>query len=898
MSEVRRATTCPYCGVGCGIIATCHDGAARRISIAGDPQHPANQGRLCIKGSHLAETVGLEGRLLHPMVGGLRTSWEHALDQVATILASTIATYGRDAVALYVSGQLLTEDYYVANKLVKGLLGCAQIDTNSRLCMSSAVAAHKRAFGEDVVPQNYDDIEAADMIVLVGANAAWCHPILYQRIKAAKERRPELYVVVIDPRRTATCEIADLHLPLRPGSDISLWNGLLVYLDEHGGIDHDYCARHTQGLEATLQQARDEVGAIADVARICDLDAGHVAAFYQRFIDTPLTLSLFSQGSNQSLQGVDKGNALINCHLASGRLHRRGAGVLSLTGQPNAMGGREVGGLANQLAAHLELEHAEHRQLLAEFWRCAPISAYPGDKAVDLFAAIASGRIRAVWIIGSNPVVSLPEADRVGAALARCPHVIVSDCIADTDTTRHAHILLPALAWGEKDGSVTNSERRISRQRRFLPVPGEARADWWILSEVGRRLGGGSMFDYQNAAQIFREHAALSVYRNAGATRRRFHLAGLAQIDDAAYERMTPQQWPVDAPAHPYADHHVSHADGRARLIPVRQAPDHDRRDAKHPWLLNTGRLRDQWHTMTRTGLSATLLAHTQEPYVDIHPDDAQVLGIKDDDLIALHRQEAHSVLRARLSTQQRRGELFAPIHWTGVLSRSGRIGPLVHARCDPLSGQPDSKMSCVALQIPDIAWQASLVSAAALPLPPLYYATQIRLGQGFRQALAEVAGGMSFADWLHGLTLPTLEMITADDAAANWHRRAWLEQGRLVAFLAAPWPSAADLDWASSLLGQRLDGQQRKRLLALQAGTASSARGRRICSCFGVHEQTLIAAIRAGRLDSVAAIGQATRAGSNCGSCQSELAELLRREQALRTTAVQSGRALHQEPS
>ncbi len=886
--RLETATICPYCGVGCGIIASRTEAGSREASISGDPQHPANQGRLCIKARHLHETIGLEARLLHPQIGGVRASWEQALDHVATSLQATIKSHGPESVALYVSGQLLTEDYYMANKLVKGLLGTAQIDTNSRLCMSSAVAAHKRAFGEDVVPQSYADIEAAQLIVLVGSNTAWCHPILFQRIKAAKEQNPQLDIVVIDPRRTATCEIADLHLPLRPGSDVALFNGLLVDLAKHGGIDEAYSERHTQGLAAALASARAEAPDIAAVAERCELDAELIARFYERFRSCERVLSLFSQGSNQSVQGVDKGNALLNCHLASGRIHRPGAGVLSLTGQPNAMGGREVGGLANQLAAHLDLEHPGHRQLVAEFWGVDRISDHAGDKALDLFAGVADGRIKAIWIIGTNPVVSLPEADQVREALRRCPLVIVSDCIADTDTTRLAHIQLPALAWGEKDGTVTNSERRISRQRRFLEAPGEARPDWWILSQVGRRLGGAHLFAHTGPAAIFREHAALSAYRNEGSTWRLFNLGPLAHLDDAAYDALQPLQWPLDSPEHPYAQHRVSHADGRARLIAVSNLAEPDLRDAEHPWLLNSGRLRDQWHTMTRTGLSATLMAHTQEPHLDIHPLDAQSLSIAEADFVTLRRGEYSSVLRAHLSLQQRRGEVFAPIHWTSILSRSGRIGPVVHGRRDPISGQPDSKMSAIALQKRTPIWQASLISKQALPLATLSYAVSIRLHRGFRQNVAEFTDGPQLLAWLSTLALPPEEMIEAEDPQHNWLRRAWFEEGRLIAFLAAPWPEDADMDWACSLLDEKLEPQQRKQLLALRPGVQGPALGRRVCICMGVHEQTLIEAIEAGQLDSVAALSRVTQAGSRCGSCQSELGELLRRQQSLRTAAVQ----------
>jgi assimilatory nitrate reductase catalytic subunit len=468
-------TTCPYCGVGCGIKATpMADGAL----IEGDPDHMASRGRLCVKGSALGETLGLDGRLLAPAIrehGRLRgASWEEALDKVASTFASIIAEHGPDSVAMYVSGQLLTEDYYVANKFMKGFVGSANIDTNSRLCMSSAVAGHKRAFGEDLVPGCYEDFELAELIVLVGSNTAWCHPTLFQRITKAKEARPSLRIVAIDPRRTATCELADLHLPVKAGTDVWLFNGLLSYLARSGAADDGFVAAHTAGLDAALAEA-DGCAGIGSVARTCGVDPQQLLAFYEMFAATDKVVTAFSQGVNQSSSGTDKVNSIINCHLLTGRIGRPGMGPFSLTGQPNAMGGREVGGLANMLAAHLDFDKPVHREAVRSFWDAPRIADKPGLKAVDLFRAIEEGKVKAVWIMATNPVVSLPDADQVRRALERCELVVVSDMSGDTDTARLGHVLLPALGWGEKDGTVTNSERCISRQRRFLPAPGQAR---------------------------------------------------------------------------------------------------------------------------------------------------------------------------------------------------------------------------------------------------------------------------------------------------------------------------------------------------------------------------------------------------------------------------------------
>ncbi|TIX01361.1 MAG: nitrate reductase, partial [Mesorhizobium sp.] len=483
--EVR--TTCPYCGVGCGVLAKV--AADGQVSVRGDPDHPANFGRLCSKGSALAETIDLDGRLLHPEIHGRRAGWDEALDLVASTFSQTIAEHGPDAVAFYVSGQLLTEDYYVANKLMKGFVGSANIDTNSRLCMASSVAGHRRAFGSDTVPGTYEDLELADLIVLVGSNLAWCHPVLYQRIAAAREKRPEMKIVLVDPRRTMTSDIADMHLAIAPDGDVALFTGLLAYLGLHNAIDRAYITTHTTGFGQALFAA--SALDLAGVATATGLSEDELGRFYSLFAATAKTVTVYSQGVNQSSSGTDKVNAIINCHLATGRIGKPGAGPFSVTGQPNAMGGREVGGMANMLAAHMEIENPEHRDRVQRFWNAPDVAQKPGLKAVEMFQALADGRIKALWIMATNPVDSMPDADAVEAAIKACPFVVVSDVLAQTDTVRHAHVRLPAAAWGEKDGTVTNSERRISRQRTFLELPGEALPDWRIIAEVGKRMGFG-----------------------------------------------------------------------------------------------------------------------------------------------------------------------------------------------------------------------------------------------------------------------------------------------------------------------------------------------------------------------------------------------------------------------
>ncbi|MCL4153938.1 UNVERIFIED_CONTAM: hypothetical protein GTU68_040254, partial [Idotea baltica] len=629
-------TTCPYCGVGCGVVATPKpDGS---VLIQGDPDHPANFGRLCSKGTALGETLGFDDRLLQPQINGQASDWDTALDLVANRFQKTIALHGPDSVAFYVSGQILTEDYYVANKLMKGFIGSANIDTNSRLCMASSVAGHRRAFGSDTVPGTYEDLEQAELIVLTGSNLAWCHPVLYQRIAAAKAVRPEMRVVLIDPRRTMTADLADIHLPIAPDGDVALFMGLLAHLAEQNLLDARFVDSHTNGIEAALASAKALPE--AEIMRQTGLCRSELEAFYQLWARTEKVVTVFSQGVNQSAVGTDKVNAIINCHLATGRIGRPGLGPFSVTGQPNAMGGREVGGLANMLAAHMELENEVHRDRVQRFWNAPTIASKPGFKAVELFDAVADGQVKAIWIMATNPVDSMPNADAVEEALRNCPFVVVSDVAAETDTLRHAHVKLPSLGWGEKSGTVTNSERCISRQRAVVRGPEGARADWWQMAEVGKRMGFSGAFSYDNAAAIFREYAAQTEFENNGS--RDLDIGAYAAVSDAVYDALAPFHWPAPRQGKPasgdarfFANGDFYTADRKARFVPViapATAPENLMSD--YQLVLNTGRIRDHWHTMTRTAKSARLSAHIAEPFAEFHPGDALKLGIRSADLV------------------------------------------------------------------------------------------------------------------------------------------------------------------------------------------------------------------------------------------------------------------------
>src|SRR5258705_958669 len=715
-------TTCPYCGVRCGLLETADNSGGAAIS--GDPEHPANFGRLCSKGSALGETLGLEDRLLYPMIrcskGTMeRVAWSDALDHVAHRFAHIIARDGPGAVAFYLSGQLLTEDYYVANKLMKGFIGSANVDTNSRLCMASSVAGHRRAFGADTVPGCYEDLDEADLLVLVGSNAAWCHPVLFQRMLANKLKRGAR-LVGIGPRRTGTGGGGGLFLGLKPGTDTALFSGLLAHLADHGALDRDYIESHTSGFEDALARARSIAGSDGATALATGLSEPDVAGFFQMFRETLRVVTLYSQGVNQSAQGTDKVNAIINCHLATGRIGKPGASPFSLTGQPNAMGGREVGGLANQLAAHMGFTPPDIDRV-RRFWKAPRIATHEGLKAVQMFEAIARGEIKALWVMGTNPAVSLPNADVVREALKKLELFVVSENVVSNDTVDvGAHVLLPAQAWGEKSGTVTNSERRISRQRAFLSSPGEARPDWWIMGEVAKRLGFGAAFNFSSAADIFREHAALSAFENNGA--RDFDIGALTSLSDDAFDALAPVQWPARQGAEPQARFFAQGGffanDFRARFIAPEMPALRTETTAARPLRLNTGRIRDQWHTMTRSGESPRLGQHLPEPFVEVHPDDAIRYGVADGGFARVTTDYGQCTLRVAVNARQQRGMLFAPIHWNEENASAARVGALVAPFTDPYSGQPENKATPASIAPYEYVFRGFALSRGQLELP------------------------------------------------------------------------------------------------------------------------------------------------------------------------------------
>lgn len=883
MSEIIK-TTCPYCGVGCGVLAQVE--ADGQVNILGDPEHPANFGRLCSKGAALGETLSMDGRLLFPEVEGKTKSWDAALDTVASSFQNIIKKHGKNSVAFYVSGQLLTEDYYVANKLMKGFIGSGNIDTNSRLCMSSAVAGQKRAFGSDTVPCSYEDLERAKLVILTGSNTAWCHPVLFQRIKKAKEDNPDMMVVVIDPRRTATCDIADIYLPIKSGTDHILFNGLLVYLNNANEKNELFVDNYTEGFDAALSMAESHAISSEVVSKHCGLELDVVERFYKLFARTERVVTVYSQGINQWSFGTDRVNSIINCHLYTGRIGRPGMGPFSVTGQPNAMGGREVGGLANQLAAHMAIENESHRNLVKTFWDSPSIAESEGLKAVDLFDAIDAGKIKAVWIMATNPAVSLPNSDKVKQALKKCEFVVVSDCVKDTDTTHYANVLLPAKTWGERDGTVTNSERRISRQRAFLSSSGEARTDWWIVSEVAKRMGFSDSFSYSDSVDVFKEHARLSGYENKGT--RDFDISGLQDLSKNDYENLKPMQWPVtidaiDGTARLFANGHFYTSNHKAQFIAVKNTSAVHDLSTKYPLRLNTGRIRDQWHTMTRTSKSVKLSGHIYEPFVEIHPIDAEKFSLLDNDLAEVTSTLGHIVCRVNVSESQQQGNVFVPIHWNNEFASNAVVDSIVSADVDPVSGQPEYKSTPVNIKSYEAKWYGFVLSRRKLVLDNASYWSCSR-GQGVWRY--EIAGNDIPGDWAECARsllcqhAEEVEWTEYHDSAVNRYRAARIENGRLESCIfIGPEFNLPERDWLVNLFSdEKINDTDRTSLLSGKPLNGQKDTGRTVCACFNVGVNSIVDIIKLQQITSPEQVGEVLRAGTNCGSCVPEIREIIQK--------------------
>lgn len=869
-------TTCPYCGVGCGVLATPQPGGS--VSIVGDPNHPANFGRICSKGSALGETLGLDGRLLYPEIDNKRADWDTALDLVAERFSKAIQEHGPDSVAFYVSGQILTEDYYVANKLMKGFIGSANIDTNSRLCMASSVAGHRKAFGTDTVPGTYQDLELADLIVLVGSNLAWCHPVLYQRIEAAKQTRPDMKVVLVDPRRTMTANIADIHLAINPDGDAALFAGLLTYLSQTGILDSKYIDRYTNGFDDALSTAASL--SMAAIMEQTGLLKNEITAFYELFAKNEKTVTVYSQGVNQSVCGTDKVSAIINCHLATGRIGKPGMGPFSVTGQPNAMGGREVGGLANMLTCHMDIENESHRNLVQEFWQAPIMPKTQGLKAVEMFNAVRDGKIKAIWIMSTNPVDSMPEADIVAAALGACPFVVVSDILNNTDTIQYAHIKLPAAGWGEKSGTVTNSERRISRQRQFIDMPSNTKPDWWQMAEVAKRMGFVDAFSYKNSHEIFSEYAKLSAVENNDS--RDFNIKALANLSFEDYDALEPIQWPVETEVKHCEKRFFSEGqfytpDKKANFVAVKPYIKQVT-DETYPFVLNSGRIRDHWHTMTRTARTPRLSNHLGEPFCEINPKDSLNMDLQPAGLLKVQNQHGSIIVRSLVTDRVKSGSIFTPLHWTDVYASNARVDTLIPAKLDPFSSQPAFKNVAVSVQPVAAAYYAFLVTTENPDFKrfeTLYWASA-KCVEGWRTELA-FATHESMKTFATSLCNTTKDITKYNDEQTGIYRLAGFKSEKLeFAFYTSSDPVCLSREWLAEQLQREHETVEEKyRVLAGRADAGTRDKGAIICSCMSVGINDILTSLQAGHV-SVNDIGNVTMAGTNCGSCRSEIQEII----------------------
>ena len=690
-------SVCPYCGVGCGVILK--TGKGRVLSVKGDPDHPANRGKLCTKGITLHKTIHTPDRLTQPLMRKTRTdsflpvSWDRALGRIAQTFQSLIDTYGPGSIAFYISGQLMTEDYYVVNKLTKGFLKVNNLDSNSRLCMSSAVMGYRRAFGVDAPPCSYEDIDLSDCIFIIGSNTAYCHPVLFTRISEAKALKGDkLKIIVADPRRTPTASIADLYIPLNPGTDVALINGMIHILMNEGLIDEEFISSKTEGFEEikkTVEKYPSEI-----VSQICGIPPSLVREAALVYGEANAALTLWAMGLNQSRQGTDKNNAVINLSLVTGNIGRPGAGPFSLTGQANAMGGRETGGLANLLPGHRYMENPSHRQEVSALWECGEIPEVKGLTAVELFDAIHRGTIKAVWIICTNPVVSLPNGSKFEEALKRAKLVVVQELYSPTDTGLFADILLPAAGFGEKEGTMTNSERRISHISKAIDPPGEALPDWKIMTRFAHKMGLSRFFPYEKAEDVFEEYKQLTRGTDM-------------DITGITYERLKKQgpiQWPCPNEDHPgtprlYTNGKFPTENGKARLIPVDYISPAETPDSEFPFVLTTGRLRDQWHTMTKTGKVESLTLHDPAPVLEINPNDSLKLSVKDGDLVVVESRRGGATIQAKVTDGVKEGTVFLPFHWGKLLANNARANLITAEALDPFSKQPEFKACAVSIR-------------------------------------------------------------------------------------------------------------------------------------------------------------------------------------------------------
>ena len=944
---IETKSTCPYCGVGCGVII---ETQGNQISgVRGDPDHPANFGRLCTKGSTLhltaSASVTQQTRLLQPMRRLQRSDapqpvgWDAALDLAADKFSNIITTHGPDAVGFYISGQLLTEDYYVFNKLAKGLIGTNNIDSNSRLCMSSAVAGYKQTLGMDSPPTCYDDVNHAGTIFIVGSNTAYAHPILFRRIEDARKANPALKIVVCDPRRTDTAEIADLFLPIQPGTDVMLFNGMLHIMLWEGWLDTAYLAAHTSGFDALKTTVRDcTPDSVAQICGIAKEDLFKAAQLFAGMTagDTAQrspTLSLYCQGLNQSSSGTAKNAALINLHLATGQIGKPGAGPFSLTGQPNAMGGREVGGMANLLSAHRDMSNPVHRAEVAALWGVPDVPSKPGKTAVEMFQAAADGEIKALWIACTNPAQSMPDQATVRRALERAEFVVVQEAFATTATCQFADLLLPATTWGEKEGTVTNSERRISRVRAAVAAPSQTRHDWQIAVDFAQRLEAiaGSkltLFPYPTPESIWQEHRETTRGRDLDITGMSYDLLN-----------QSPRQWPlpegqIHGKTRLYENGLFPTPDGRARLINTVYKPVAEPRESRYPFSLTTGRLRDQWHGMSRTGTLGRLFGHVSEPAIQMNPQDMARRLLKEGDLVHVTSKRGSIMVPVQASAELGMSQLFMAMHWgeeflSGTSASGERlagVNALTTSVFCPDSKQPEFKHAAVKVLKADLPW--SMLAVAWLPSDHVLTArtelqqlmarfdyascvpfsngqplatsaaqeqTAERTGLLFRASHAEAPPAALLAQIEALLNLDNPFVVRYADKKRSQHRAALLHRSEvnttLEGFLLAGDTSAQS--WITTLLQDELPAQDYGRALLLPGAKPPVqvvSRGKAVCACFNVTDVAIDAHLsqcEGSASERLASLQGALKCGTNCGSCVPQLQRMVKSTQASHLQSV-----------
>jgi len=897
----QTKSTCCYCGVGCGVII--HSENDKIIDVKGDPEHPANFGRLCTKGSTLHLSAKLDTRLLYPELRTnrdlprKRATWDESLDLAVEKFAKTIETHGPDSVAFYLSGQLLTEDYYVFNKLAKGLIGTNNVDTNSRLCMSSAVAGYKVTLGADAPPACYEDIDHTECLLIAGSNTAFAHPIIYRRIEAAKEKNPNLKIVVVDPRQTDTAKAADLHLAILPGTDVALFNGMLHVMLWEGMLDHAYIDAYTNGFSELKETVREYTPKM--VADICGIKEADIITAAKWFGKGP-SLSMYCMGLNQSVHGTEKNAALINLHLATGQIGKPGAGPFSLTGQPNAMGGREVGGMATLLSGHRDLANAEHRAEVAKLWGVDSVPEAPGKSAIEMFDAVKEGSIKALWIACTNPAHSMPDLNSVLEALDTAEFVVVQDAFNNTETGQYADVLLPASTWGEKEGSVTNSERRITRVNPAVATPAEARHDWEIVVDFAQRLEkrlakNSALFPYTTTEQIFNEHRETTRGRDLDIT-------GLSYT---LLNEQGPQQWPfkegdVTGKARLYADGVFQKPDGKAQFVNAVYKGTADKTDARYPLHLLTGRLRDQWHGMSRTGNVAQLFNHAEEPVIQMSADDMMRRSIKNGDIVRVSNKRGSLVLPAQLSDEVKPSQTFIPMHWGSQSMHGLGVNALMPPTYDKTSKQPELKHTAIKLEKLELPWRMTVMRT----IHSLDVMQQIRgFLSHFEYASCGLFGretethcGMLILraahteapdeqviqdiDALLGMTgdAPLLNYLDAKRGISkrilvetNLENKAEVTGVRLVGETLAT-------AWLKDVMGTGEFSPELRRwaLAPLSAPPAGQrSRGKIVCNCLDVAENEIIDNIELGA--DLITLQNKLKCGTQCGSCVPELKQLVR---------------------